>query len=236
MQTLIRAAALLCVLASTGTAQRRSAPAAATRATVGGAILGLSPQGEFAQNVDGALGLNGHFLYRLDPQGIVAFRADINYLIYGSERYRAPLGSGPLGLVRVDVNTTNNIVHGGIGLQLLPPGSTVRPYATGSAGFSYFFTSSAVSGSDNEESFASSTNYDDGGFTWTAGGGLYVPLGHSGLNLDLGARWVDNGMRRYLRDDGITFDNDQIQLHPVRSEAQGVQFSVGVTYGIRAKK
>ena len=94
-----------------------------------------------------------------------------------------------------------------------------------------FTTGSSVAGTDQESPFASSTNYSDAGFAWSAGGGLYVPIaaGASRVQLDLGLRWVDNGSREYLRPDGITFEGNAVQLNPVRSQAQALQFHLGVT-------
>jgi opacity protein-like surface antigen len=230
------AASLMSIAPARATAQDdKPVSGAARRSTFGISLLGLKPQGEFAENVGGAGGIGGHYIVRLDPKGIVGIRADLGYLIYGREEYRTPLGTGPLGLIQVDVTTTNSIALGGLGLQLMLPTSGVRPYGNVSAGFSYFFTESSVEGSDNEEAFASSTNYSDGGFAWSAGGGLYIPLSVKRVivNLDLGARWLDNGKRDYLRDDGITFENDEVQLHPVRSEAKGIQFNLGVAISFR---
>jgi hypothetical protein len=207
------------------------------RGAAGGSLVGLQPRGEFAENVNGAFGATGHFLHRLDPQGIIALRADLGFMVYGSEKYRTTLGSGPLGLITVDVNTTNSIARGGLGLQLMAPGASIRPYVNATAGFSYFFTESSVEGINNSnDDFASTTNYDDGGFAWTAGGGLYIPVGApkgNPLNLDLGVTWIDSGRRRYLRDNGITFENNQVQLNPVESEAQGLMFTLGLSIALR---
>lgn len=225
------AAALIIASAPSGSAFGQAADQQPGRFAVGGSLHGFAPQGEFAKNVDFAGGAGAHMLVRLDPQGVAAFRADLGFLIYGHESYRVPLGGGPLGLINIDVNTTNSIFDGGVGLQLMMPSRRVRPYGNVSAGFSYFVTSSSAEGSGNEESFASSTNYDDGGFAWTAGGGLYIPLstGRTIVNLDIGVRWVDNGRREYLRDDGITFENNDVQLSPVRTEAKGILYMLGVT-------
>lgn len=202
-----------------------------TRHSVGISLQGLNPQGAFAENINVAGGIGGSYLYALDPDGIIAFRAELGYLLYGSERYRVPLGGGPLGLINVDVTTTNNIVQGGVGLQLLAPGRTVRPYGNAIAGFSSFFTSSSVAGTQQAEAFASSTNYSDAGFMWSAGGGLYVPL--TRVQLDLGMRWVDHGQRDYLRPDGITFEGSDVRLNPVRSTAQALQFHLGLVIPVR---
>jgi hypothetical protein len=220
------ATAVFALLAPTG-ARAQAGP---SRVAFGAALQGLKPQGEFAENVNFAGGLAGNVVYALDEAGIIALRADVGFLIYGSERYRVPLGGGPLGLINVDVNTTNSIFHGGVGLQLLAPGPTVRPYANATAGFSYFSTGSSVSGSQQDTPFASSTNYSDLGFAWTAGGGLYVPLraGSTRIQLDLGATWMDNGSREYLRSDGITFEAGGVQLNPVRSQAQALRFHLGI--------
>ena len=165
----------------------------------------------------------------------MSLRAEIGYMVYGHERYRTSLGGGPLGLIDVDVVTTNNIALGGLGLQIGSPGHSIRPYGLATGGFSYFFTESSVEGTNNSEAFASSTNYDDGGFAWSAGGGLFIPVSkrRTVVNIDLGVRWLDNGKRNYLRDDGITFEDDEVQLHPVRTEAKGIMFNLGVAISFR---
>jgi hypothetical protein len=103
------------------------------------------------------------------------------------------------------------------------------------AGFSHFFTESSVEGTGNSEPFASSTNYEDGGFAWAAGGGIYIPVSRKRavVNIDLGVRWLDNGKRNYLREDSITFEDDEVQFNPVRTEAKGIIFSLGVGIGFR---
>ena len=227
-----RALALACIWASSAAAQAaRPTNPILLRSAFGVSLLALAPKGEFANNVNFAGGFGVEGLLRLDPQGVVALRVELGLLFYGHERYRVPLGGGPLGLISVDVNTTNNIVFGGIGVQVGAPGATVRPYATASVGFSSFFTTSSVEGSNDSEPFASSTNYQDSGFAWNGGGGLYIPVSvkRRVVNLDIGVRWMDNGKRDYLRDNGITFYNNSVQLHPVRSEAKGLQIRLGVT-------
>ncbi len=205
------------------------------RSAFGVSFIGLVPRGEFARNVDFGGGIGGSYLFGIDPDGIASLRADVGYVVYGSERYRTPLGGGPLGLVNVDVHTTNNIAIGGLGLQLAAPSGHIRPYATATAGFSYFFTESSVEGSSDDSPFASSTNYHDGGFAWNGGAGVYIPVSHrrTVVSLDLGVRWLDNGKRDYLRDDGITFENNDVHLHPVRTEAKAVQFNLGVSFSFR---
>ncbi len=70
---------------------------------------------------------------------------------------------------------------------------------------------------------------------WTAGGGFYVPLSvaTTPVQLDFGVKWIDNGPREYLRPDGISFENNGVQLNPVRSQAQALQFHLGLTFPLR---
>jgi len=206
------------------------------RSAVGGIALHFgAPQGEFANNVDGAFGANGFFGWRLGRSPF-AVLAELSYSIYGSESRRVPLGSGPLGLINVDVNTTNNILHGGVGLQAGLPAANVRPYVGGSVGFTNFFTASSVSGSSqtSSEPFASSTNYSDATFAKTLFGGFYIPVGKSGGQLDIGARYHWNGETRYLTDGDIRFDggNNPV-LTPRRSRADLLTIQVGFAFGRR---
>jgi hypothetical protein len=232
LSSLIFAAALATPLA----AQGRNGSTEFPRSAIAGVSLHYgSPQGDFANNVNASFGANGFFGWRLGAAPI-AIRADAGYSIYGAETRRVPLGSGPLGLVNVNVNTTNNILSGGLGLQAGLPGATVRPYVGGSVGFSFFFTESSVSGSHqmSSEAFASSTNDSDGTFARTLFGGFYIPVGTSGAQLDIGARYHWNGEARYLTNGDISFDggNNPV-LSPRRTRADLLTIQVGFAFGRR---
>ena len=45
----------------------------------------------------------------------------------------------------------------------------MRPYVNGTAGFSYFSTTSSVRGRDDADAFAEETNYDETQFAWDGG-------------------------------------------------------------------
>lgn len=191
--------------------------------------IGL-PQGEFAENVAVAGGVGGGVLWKVG--GIVGVRAEMGVMIYGSDTRRVPLGGGALGLIRVDVTTTNTILNGGLGAQLGVPGRSFSPYVGGTIGFSSFTTSSSVSGSNSsDEAFASSTNLSDGTFAKTLLGGFYLPLGSGNVMLDLGVRHTWNGDRvRYLTEGDISEDvNGDVILSPRETRADLLTITLGVT-------
>jgi hypothetical protein len=199
---------------------------------LGGALHYGAPQGEFANNVDAAFGLNGFAGWQLGNSPFL-IRADLGFEIYGSRTRTVPLGGGPLGLIRVDVNTTNTIFNGGIGLQAGMPGPKISPYVGGSIGFASFVTSSSVSGSNqySGDAFASSNNYSDGTFAKTLYGGVYIPVGAKGGAIDLGLRYHFNGEARYLTDDDISFDqNNDPVLSPRFSRADLLTIQVGFSF------
>jgi len=228
--------ALLASVAAPLAAQSYQGDGELPRALVlGGGLHFGKPQGEFARNVDATFGLAGFVGVRLGSSPF-AIRGDLGYNIYGAKSRRVPLGSGPLGLINVDVNTTNNIVDGGIGLQAGLPGASVRPYVGAGIGFSYFFTSSSVSGTNQSTSdaFASSTNYDDATFAKTLFGGFYVPIGSNGAQLDIGARYHWNGDARYLTEHDISFNSSgNPVLSPHGTRADLLTISVGIAFGRR---
>lgn len=218
---------------------RSSAVSAADATTfVGGDLIFAAPQGDFQNFVHGAVGVAGHFLQALDHDGVIAFRADLGVMTYGSRTVRQPLGGGALGLISADVTTSNNILNGGVGLQLMVPRGTVRPYVNGSLGFSYFWTQSEVAGSSSTNvPFASSQNFSDSGFSTAYGGGLYIPLGDkkSAYSLDIGAQMHKNADIQYLTSSSITFTSSSAPptITPVRSSADFITYRLGVTIAIR---
>ena len=187
--------------------------------STGGSIALAFPQGEFAHYVRLGGGLNGFAALKLDQAGTVSIRLDGTFLLYGSETRRVPLSS-TVNLVTVDVTTSNQILSMGIGPQLAVTRGWIRPYATGSVGFSYFWTSSSVRGVDNVEPFATSTNFGDGALSWRGGGGVRVQVtrGRKPLWLDLAAHYVRNGRVSYLRPGGIDASVSPPRVNPIESE------------------
>ncbi len=206
---------------------------------MGGAnfIIG-SPRGQFRSYVADGYGAGAHGLARLGRDGIFALRLDGGFLNYGSETKRVPLSETVGGRVRVDLTTSNNIFWLGAGPQLMAPRGWIRPYVNGTAGFSYFATTSSVEGRSDDVPFAEDTNYDDAQFSWGAGGGLLIPVFRNARSLvfvDLGANYHDNGRNvRYLREGGIRdLPGGNIQLDVIQSRADLVTWHIGVSIGGR---
>ncbi len=171
-------------------------------------------------------------LTRLDRSGALLLRIEGGYLRYGHERKRACLISCR---ITVDVNTDNNIMVFGIGPQLMVPVGFLRPYVTGTAGLSYFFTQSSLEGSNDSSPFAETKNFDDVVFAWTGGGGLQIPVreGLKPILIDLGVRYHKNGEASYLREGSITDNPDgSTTITPIRSQTNFLSIHLGVMFGL----
>jgi hypothetical protein len=141
--------------------------------------------------------------------------------------------------VDIDVNTSNDIVFGGIGPQITVPAGPLRPYLNATAGFSYFFTHSSVSGEYDAESYFDTTNHDDAVFALTGGGGFLIPLSlrRTHVLLDLGATFHRNGEATYLRKGSIRdLPDGGIEINPIRSEANFITYRIGVSIGVPARR
>jgi hypothetical protein len=197
------------------------------------------PRGAFHRYVDDGFGIGAHALYRLDRQGAFALRVDGGFLNYGRETLRLPLSDRPGGgRVQLDLTTTNNIAWLGVGPQVMAPRGAIRPYVNGTAGLSYFATTSSVSGRDGLDAFAHDTNFDDTQFSWGGGAGVLVPVwrnARSLVMLDLGGQYHDNGRNvRYLREGGIRdLPNGELATDVVRSRADLITWHLGVSVGAR---
>lgn len=212
-----------------------SAPAAqaqmASPSRFAGNLSGMvaQPVGEFDDYVDVGFGLGGNFRILLDRAGITSLRFDLGFVNYGRETIEVCVASCR---ILADLTTTNNIVSGHAGLQIGAPAGPVRPYVNGGVGFSYFFTQSSIEGSNDQQPFANTTNFDDGAFSWSGGGGLAIPVssGATPVSIDLGARYIYNGQVDYLTEDGIADRPDgSIDLFPTRSAAHLVTYMIGVS-------
>lgn len=195
------------------------------------------PVDEFLKYVDDGYGLDGFLRFNADPSGVLSLRLEGGFLVYGNETKRVPLSSTVGGRILVDLTTSNNIAWIGLGPQLTLPMRLLQPYANASVGYSYFYTRSSVEGTDNDNNpFASTTNYDDGTFAWGAGGGFLIPFRTRTTEwaIDLGVRYHGNGQVRYLREGGIEdLPGGGVILHPIQSDANLLTYRLGFSVTIR---
>jgi len=190
------------------------------------------PIGAFHGQVDRAWGVGGsvrHHFRWFAPLGV---RGDVTWLNYGNENKDVPL-SPTINRVLVDMRTMNNIALVTIGPELMVPRGPVRPYVYAFAGYSYFYTESSASDDNGGSSFASSTNFDDGGFASGWGGGVRIPIQFRTVEaaLDGGARLTRNGTRTYLRRGDILDQPDgSLLFNPRTTPADFWQFHLGVSF------
>jgi hypothetical protein len=222
----------LAVLAGGADAQRRGERPAGW---FGVGLVGAGPLGELGDYIEAGGGGQFYGMVPLDPEGRVRLRGDFGFLIYGHERQRLCF-SYPVGCrIGMDLTTTNSVLYGGVGPEVALASGAVEPYLNASLGFSYFATTSALSGDRDYEEFASTTNFSDANFAWRAGGGLRIRLsqGRKPVALDLGVERHENGVADFLTEGDIVDHPDgSITLYPNRSEANMVTFRLGVTVGI----
>jgi hypothetical protein len=136
-----------------------------------------------------------------------------------------------------DLTTSNNIFLFGIGPELGIGSGAVRLYGNASIGLAYFNTTSSVEGENNiGDPFASSTNFDDLTFAWTAGPGAQLRVWSgpaTSVMIDVGARYHGNGEARYLRKGDIIDNPDgSVELDPQQSETNLWTIQLGVSVEI----
>jgi opacity protein-like surface antigen len=183
--------------------------------------------------VGNGYGLNLDIAPKLEHTGTLLLRFDLGLLEYGRETKTVCLSTTIGCRVTVDVTTSNDIVVGGVGPEIVLPRGRVRPYGTATVGFAYFFTHSSVEGTNDIEPFADTKNFDDFVFAWTAGGGLRILLRESKrpIALDLGVRYHGNGEASYLREGSIIDNPDgSITIQPIRSRTNFVAYHLGVSF------
>jgi hypothetical protein len=223
--------AALVLFLSAGAAQaqnisRRPEP----RGAIGGTLILAEPAGEFADSIN--RGWGGSVVAHLNLTRALRIRGEGGYMQYGSESREVCI---PDCRVRFDEVTTNGIGYGSVGPELVLPARFIRPYVHAGIGGSYFSTRSHLDGVDDEDDIGATTNFDDGAFLVTAGGGVYLPFIVKGneLAVDIGVRYHRNGTVRYLREGDIQDNPDgTISFTPRQSKANLVTFMVGVTVGL----
>ena len=232
MRTLPLLLAALAAAPTIAAAQRDDRP---SHFFAGGALGVAQPAGDFADHIETGFGIAGHALYRPDTDGIFGLRLEGGYVNYGRESRAVPLSPTVGGRISVDLNTTNDILFLGIGPQLGMPSGRLRPYVNGTVGMAYFVTGSSLRGDRDNDTFASTTNYDDAALSWGGGAGSYLALrtGRLPIALDLGVRYQRTGSVSYLAEGGIVDRPDgTIAFSPIRTETELLTFQIGVTAAI----
>ncbi len=228
---LVLSTAFIFASASAADAQFSNVTMLPSRFSFGGDLALSQPKGEFANNVPNGYGFDLTGMFRLDPQGYFNLRADLGGVRYGHERQR--VGFPISGRVAVDLNTDNQIGFGAFGVQLQIPDGWFRPYANAAVAATYFWTESSISGANNSEPFAQTTNQDDWSHAWIVGGGVMIPFGRSIGALNLGARYHYGASATYLRKGDITDNPDgSINLNPRNSKTDLVLWQLGVSFAI----
>ena len=184
------------------------------------------PTGEFGDSLDATgYGFSIRFGYLVGDSPI-RIGGDMGFLRYGSEKHSEILLSD-LPDVRVDVQTSNNILLGHFFLRVQPRSGTVRPYAEGLIGVTYLFTDTSIQNERTGEAFASSLNLDDAVFSYGFGGGVELVLWDGmkregtpipiQLLLDGRVRYLRGSNARYLKEGSIRRENDQVTYEILES-------------------
>ena len=235
----MRPSLLLVLIAALAPAPLGAQDPDTVRAFAGGHLLFAIPVGEFDENIDSGFGLGAHGRLPVNDSGTLSLRLDLGFINYGNETIRICI-TQPCR-VTGDLTTSNNIFLVGIGPEIGAGSGAARLYANASIGLAYFATTSSVEGeNDFGDPFASSTNFDDFTFAWTAGPGaqLRVWTGERAfVSLDLFTRYHGNGQARYLRKGGIQDQPDgSVILDPRQSETNFWTVGLGVSVGFRAEE
>ncbi|HSU93940.1 MAG TPA: hypothetical protein VLI43_09540 [Gemmatimonadaceae bacterium] len=212
----------------------RPAPELGRRSSGSFAFIQSRPQGAFGRNVGRGYGVDGVYLFRLDDAGIWSIRVGAGIVSYGDESRRTTLSESVGGRVNVNVETNNYIVPMSIGAQLSRPAGLIRPYANAGIGGMAFFTESHLEGMNDERAFASTTNHSSIAPSWTAGGGIFMPVynGKTSVQLDLGMQYIGGGRARYLAPGSIRdLPGARISVTPLESATHLLIIRLGARIG-----
>jgi hypothetical protein len=197
------------------------------------ALIAAQPVGDFGDAVKNGFGGTLGGLMALDRRGIFSIRGDLGFLVYGSEKQQVPLVSR----IQVDITTTNTIGLFTFGPQLAIQSGPLRPYAHGFIGWSYFTTKSSLSGTnddDDQDDYFTTEHARDGVVSVGGEGGFLIPIstGKTPVALDLGARYMHNGMTRYLAKGDIRDNPDGTVSYTMRETDTNLWiYRIGVRVG-----
>lgn len=223
----------LALMADSADAQRRDhhRDRRGPGASLGISLVGANAVGDLSAAVDQGFGLQLAGGFPMVEHGQLRLRIDGGFVVYGIERLQY---CGISCRVASELTTTNNILFAGIGPEIVLSDGNVRPYLYGTAGISWFLTSSSLDDHDGYGPYLQTTNFSDAVYGLRYGGGLRVRVGgsHRPVFLDLGVERHDNGIAEYLtRGDIVDNPDGSVTIYPNRSDADLMTFRFGVSIG-----
>ena len=201
---------------------------------VGLSFVAANPIGEMGTLVDNGFGLEISAGAPMAAGGHLRMRVDLGAVIYGWEEVFL---YDVMHRVGSDVTTTNSILHGSVGPEIVLVRGDIEPYVHAGAGLSIFATSSHMDDDFGygygHDPYLETTNYSDTVFRWLYGGGVRFRAG-SRTFVDMGVSKVDNQVANYLtKGDVVDQPDGSVLLYPNRSDADLMSFRVGVSFALR---
>ncbi len=216
---------LLVFMVGTGTAAAQYRGLREIRGDAGSFGVNLAvgaPQGDFAQNVDVAGGIDAFAAVNFRAGNPLGLRFEGAYLVYGSDH-------------QFDLNTTYAIATLGVGPQITLGQGPTRLYGFGTVGFSYISAYSSFPGGCGCYSYGSQTDFSDWTSALQAGGGVLLTLGRrTPVSLDLGARYLYSGFANYVAPGDVQPQpNGDIVVFTSRARPNLTIVHLGVSIAIR---
>ena len=178
---------------------------------VGGNLLLSLPQEDFANVSESGGGLGIKLLYFPPLVPAIAVRADLSFVVYGSENYRDYV----LDNFPVDITVRNQSVQFTVGPQFQSPTGPVRVYAAPMAGVYNYSTRLEIEGTDLGETQNSTTK-----FGWNINGGMLVrvyqsPIKKLKLDINLEGKYhtIKEAIETEIGGVTTTSDANDISLH-----------------------
>ncbi|MBN1273378.1 MAG: hypothetical protein JXB26_14010 [Candidatus Aminicenantes bacterium] len=204
--------------------------------------LGMSGQGGFPTGVFrdniGTFNAGFGFDFIFSPiKSRLAVGVSFGILFYGSES-SGVFFQAPNADFNIDVTTTNSIYLGHILFRYRIKGEKIKPYLDALVGLSHLTTDTQIDDVDSDDPI-STNNYRDTALSFGGGGGLMVRLYHkpgyqnsSGweIMLDLKARYINGGEAEYLKEGGISREDNRLIYDLNRSRTNLFTTQVGVIF------
>lgn len=201
-------------------------------------------QGDFKRQIDktAGVGLSGMAGYRFGNTPFM-LGLDIGYLNFGKETREEPLSS-TIPDLRVEVENSYNLVHGGLLFRLIPAEMPIRPFLDGLIGLNYFYTETVLRqrgsfGSDSD--VLRDTNFKDTAFRYGFGGGLQIKVYHDDgskkedeqtvpytIYINLMGRYMYGKEAEYLKEGSIIRENGTVTYDVIKSTTDILYFKLGV--------
>ncbi len=199
--------------------------------TEGGYVVGLFPQGDWAEVAGFGLGADGTTYVRRDPTRLLNLRSSLGWG-YNFERVAGVPAANLAGGDVLELETSNTSLFFGIGPELGKASGEMRGFVFGMVGLNVYWTNSHLKGTAGGQGYDANVGHTSTVFAWSAGAGIRRQMsGVPGGKIELSAEFRSGIGVEYVIPGEVTSAGGNVSWDRKTHDSNQILVRLGTVFG-----